>query len=278
MKGVLAAFLLFFCLIGKALTKPYPGVQWRKIAAGLELAEVYFPFRIFCGDSSVKLIRIHRDSARLQLLTAANTDKISLTAAEWAVHKNLHLVFNAGMYIPGTIRSKGQMKADGQWNQPESLPTFGGVFCLEGNRDEAFQLLDKSCKAENKDKEKYSSHFECMRLLDCHGKPLSWEKKIQYCSMLVAAEDSAGNLVLAFCRSPMRQAEMAVFLSGLPIGLRTTLYLEGGPETSVLIDIPGVVSEKWIGTFVSDTWEKTDNQEFRKLPNAVGIKLPFIRK
>lgn len=96
--------------------------------------------------------------------------------------------------------------------------------------------------------------------------------------MLVAAEDSAGNLVLAFCRSPMRQAEMAVFLSGLPIGLRTTLYLEGGPETSVLIDIPGVVSEKWIGTFVSDTWEKTDNQEFRKLPNAVGIKLPFIRK
>ena len=96
--------------------------------------------------------------------------------------------------------------------------------------------------------------------------------------MLVAAEDSSGNLVLAFCRSPMRQSEMAHFLSGLPIGLKTALYLEGGPETSLFIHLPGRAAEHWIGTYVSDTWEKTDNQEFRKLPNVVGIKFTSFRK
>jgi hypothetical protein len=170
------------------------------------------------------------------------------------------------------------MKVRGSWNQGESLTSFGGIFFLDGLAGKSFDLKDKSCSDAKDGIASYSSHFECMRILDCQGMPLSWTKKKQRCSMLVAAEDSLGNLVLAFCRSPMRQSEMAMFLSRLPIGLRTALYLEGGPETSIFINVAGKSPQKWLGTYVSDTWEKTDNQEFRRLPNVVGIKFPSVRK
>jgi hypothetical protein len=278
MKCILTGFFYLLITVANALSQNLPEVTWERLAAGLEIARVSYPFDILCGDSSVGLVRIHRDSARLHLFSAVLSGGQSMTAEEWADKEEVQLVFNAGMYIPGTLHSKGQMKVRGSWNQSKSLSSFGGIFFLDGEAGNAFDIKDKSCRESKGGVGAYSSHFECMRILDCLGMPLSWEKKKQRCSMLVAAEDSMGNLVLAFCRSPMSQSEMARFLSRLPIGLKTALYLEGGPETSLFINLPGREPEHWIGTYVSDTWEKTDNQEFRKLPNVVGIKITSFRK
>jgi hypothetical protein len=278
MKCILIGFIYLLITVASELSQNLPEVTWKRRAAGLEIARVSYPFDILCGDSTIGLIRIHRDSASFHLYSAALSGGQSMTAEDWAIKEDVQLVFNAGMYIPGTLRSKGQMNVRGSWNQSESLSSFGGIFFLDGAAGNGFDIKDKSCREAKNGIESYSSHFECMRILDYLGIPLSWEKKKQRCSMLVAAEDSLGNLVLAFCRSPMSQSEMARFLSRLPIGLRTALYLEGGPETSLFINLPGKKPEHWIGTYVSDTWEKTDNQEFRLLPNVVGIKFLSVRK
>ncbi len=39
-------------------------------------------------------------------------------------------------------------------------------------------------------------------MIDCNGGPMFWKKKIQSCSMLIAAEGEDGKFYLIFCRSP----------------------------------------------------------------------------
>jgi hypothetical protein len=278
MRKFLTAFWFMLMPVIGIFAQGLREIPWEMPLAGLEVARIPYAFDIICGDSTIGLIRIHRDSARLHLFSTSILGGQSMSADEWARKMDVQIVFNAGMYIPGTMLSKGQMKAGNQWNQKESLSSFGGIFLLEGAAGKSFDLKDKFCSDDKASSGNYPSFFECMRLLDCRGAALSWKKKKQQCSMLVAAEDTTGNLILAFCRSPMTQSAMADFLSGLPIGLRTALYLEGGPETSIYFNFPGIEPAKWLGTFVSDTWEKTDNQVFRKLPNVIGIKFSSVRK
>jgi hypothetical protein len=247
-------------------------LSWTRLSPGLELARIPFSFEILCGDSAVTLFRIHRESAGFHLHSANGRGKKAMTAEDWAESEDADLVFNAGMYIPGTRKAKAQMMASGKWIQKESLSSFGGIFFLDGPTQQSFLLADKSSLKAGEEKTDFDSYFECMRLVDGNGIPLSWEKKKQRCSMLVAAEDSSGNFILAFCRSPMLHSVMAKFLSDLPLGLRNAFYMEGGPETSIFLRLPNGQKFKWIGTYVSETWERNDNQEFRTLPNVVGIK------
>jgi hypothetical protein len=64
---------------------------------------------------------------------------------------------------------------------------------------------------------------------------------------------------------------MEQFMVDMPYGLRNAIYLEGGPETSLLIDVNGHCIEK-VGSWVSTTWERDDNNHFWRLPNVVGVK------
>ena len=64
---------------------------------------------------------------------------------------------------------------------------------------------------------------------------------------------------------------MIGFLKQMPGGLHDAIYLEGGPETSLLIDVNGHHIEK-IGSWVSDTWERDDNTHFWPLPNIIGVR------
>ncbi len=245
-------------------------VQWNILRKGLEMANVPYPFEILCGDSMVSLFRISKGAAKLRLACAATKWKAGMKAEEWAEKEGFDLVFNAGMYIPGSFKAKAYMKSGAHLNQAASEPNFGGLFLLDGIGSQAFCLLNKSEEGNGKIRGDYLSAFECMRLLDGRGNPLSWHKKKQRCSMLAAAQDLEGNLVLAFCRSPMYQSQMAEFLASLSLKLKSAFYLEGGPETSIFIRLESG-NIRLMGSYVSQTWERCDNLDFRKLPNVVGL-------
>jgi hypothetical protein len=58
----------------------------------------------------------------------------------------------------------------------------------------------------------------------------------------------------------------------MPFNLANTIYLEGGPETSLYIKVGDTVIEK-VGSYVSQTYPTDDNVCFWKLPNIIGLKL-----
>jgi hypothetical protein len=64
---------------------------------------------------------------------------------------------------------------------------------------------------------------------------------------------------------------MIGFMTAMPYGLHDAIYLEGGPETSLLIDVNDHCIEK-VGSWVSTTWERDDNNHFWRLPNIVGVR------
>ena len=64
---------------------------------------------------------------------------------------------------------------------------------------------------------------------------------------------------------------MIVFLQMLPFDLVNATYLEGGPETSLYINVNGFHFEK-TGSYISNSYPNDNNDHFWKLPNVVGIK------
>jgi hypothetical protein len=98
-----------------------------------------------------------------------------------------------------------------------------------------------------------------------------WKKKIQSCSMIIAAEGTDNKFYIIFCRSPYTHNQMIEFMLKMPYGIRNAIYLEGGPETSLFIDVNGHRIQK-VGSWVSDTWESDENNHFWSLPNVVGVK------
>ncbi|MFZ4739680.1 MAG: hypothetical protein ACOYLE_00770 [Bacteroidales bacterium] len=57
----------------------------------------------------------------------------------------------------------------------------------------------------------------------------------------------------------------------LPADIQTAMYLEGGPESSLYMNNGEMVVEK-IGSYVSRTFAHDRNNEFRKMPNVIGIR------
>jgi hypothetical protein len=270
-------FILLFLIFSAASTLkanilPAPEYQWIKLREGLEMLRIPYSFSILAEDSVITVLRINPDFAEFELCCAAEQGNAPLTVVEWAQTKQFDLVFNAGMYIPGQNgKSKGFMRRGQYLNQEKMHPDFGGYFCLQDSASNNFTLLDKKCSGSAQTENEYKSVFQCMRLMDCRGQILSWQKKQQRCSMLLAGMDTAGRLLLIFTRSPLFHAEMAEFLQSSGLNPGPVLYLEGGPETSVFYRFEGV-GKFMMGTYVSDTWEKTNENELRKVPNVVGIR------
>ncbi len=90
--------------------------------------------------------------------------------------------------------------------------------------------------------------------------------------MALIAMDLEGNTYFIFCRSPYTHNEMIVFLQQFPFKLVNAIYLEGGPETSLYVNVNGRIIEK-NGSYISNSFPYDTNERFWKLPNVIGVKL-----
>ena len=136
--------------------------------------------------------------------------------------------------------------------------------------DAKFIVHDLTCYPWDSLKSKYHCLAQGMRMIDCNGKPLGWNKKNQSCSMLVAASDESGNIYFIFTRSPYTHNEMIQFLLTLPFAIKETIYLEGGPETSLYVNIGATKIEK-MGSYISNSYPNDNNNHFWQLPNVIGL-------
>ncbi len=187
----------------------------------------------------------------------------------------MQIIANAGMYSPNKNQtSRGYLKNKDHINNSRVLPHYNAVIALHP-KDTTLtpaRIFDLTCTSFPKLKTQYQSFVQGMRMIDCEGIPLAWDKNPdQLCSMILASNDSVGNFYFFFTRAPFAHRQMISFLLGFQLNLRETIYLEGGPESSLYIKSTNQTIERH-GTYVSKTWEKTDNSEFWKLPNVIAIK------
>jgi hypothetical protein len=255
-------------------TKQIDYSHWVTLTKGLQYREINAPVKSEIGDSKISLVRLDRDLFEFDVFSATNYDSIPKSVDRWAKKHKLNIVFNSGMYSQeNTLLSRAFLKAGKHVNNPSIIEDFNLMLAMSPNvlHRENIEVLDLTCENFDKIKNEFNSYAQGLRMIDCNGKPMFWKKKIQSCSMIIAAEGTDNKFYIIFCRSPYTHNQMIEFMLKMPYGIRNAIYLEGGPETSLFIDVNGHRIQK-VGSWVSDTWESDENNHFWSLPNVVGVK------
>jgi hypothetical protein len=275
------AILVYFCLIFGFLTScsaqnksKDSALVWTSIYEGLDYFETDGPYKSIVNDSKISILKLNPEKFDFYLLSATEFDNKPRTVSEWADTFDLNIVINAGMYnLSKTLLNKGFMKNYEHINNPEVHPSYNAVIAFnpKDSSNSKFIIHDLTCSPWDSLKSDYNCYAQGMRMIDCNGQALGWNKKNQSCSMLVAAADERGNIYYIFTRSPYTHNEIIQFLLSLPFQLKETIYLEGGPETSFYVNIGNTKIEK-VGSYISNSYPNDANDHFWKLPNVIGVK------
>ena len=272
--GLTFVFLFFISTVnGQDLTFDYS--HWTELTKGMEYIEMDAPIKSEVGDSKISILRMNPDNFDFSLHTATQYDRKSRTVTDWADTFRLNVVFNASMYeISKPLVARGYLQSGSHVNNALVKESFRSMIALNPKTKNRrnIEILDLTCESFYAQKQLFGSLAQGLRMINCEGTAMAWNKRNQSCSMMVAAQDEKGWFYLIFCRSPYTHNQMIRFMKDMPYHLTNAIYLEGGPETSLLIDVNQHCIEK-VGSWVSDTYERDDNQSFWKLPNVIGVKV-----
>jgi hypothetical protein len=270
-------FMLFFLISFsvKAQSNWINEIPWTDMMDGLQIAELDAPQKSVVNDSKLTILKVDVRKFDFEFLTASEHGKHPRTADEWAKEFDMNIIFNAGMYSYNKTQSnKGYMKNYNHLNNPKKTNYYNAMLAMhpKDKTKPPFEIVDITCQDWEKVKNQYYSLCQGMRMISCEGEGMAFSKRPdQSCSMILTATDVQGNLYIVFTRSPYTHRDMIGFLKGLPIGIRTTVYLEGGPETSLYVNTSDTVIAKY-GSYVSNTCSNDDNDHFRKIPNVIGLR------
>jgi hypothetical protein len=253
---------------------------WEKIIEGFHFAEIDAPYKSIINDSKITLVKINPKHFENQLLIAKELEKKSMTVKEWADTFNLDIVLNAGMYdLANKMQSKGYLQNNAHFNNSALHPNYNSILAFNptDSSQQKMTVLDLKCQAFSEIKKEYNCFAQGLRMLDCDGVPSAWNKRKQSCSMLVTACDFEGNIYFIFCRSPYSHNEMIAFMQQFNFKLRNAIYMEGGPQTSLYVNIKKEDGTNFklqkVGSYVSNTYAHDRNDHFWNLPNVIGLKV-----
>jgi hypothetical protein len=206
---------------------------------------------------------VRGEPARLRMFHGAPR-----TAPEWTKAEHLAAVINAGMFhedgspvglfvVDGIASSKDNKKMGGFLAWDPRAPSDPAV-TIAGRECPGFDL--EALKA------RYKSVLQSFRVLDCDGKPIAWTDPKQY-SAAVVGVDRRGRVVFIHVRAARTMKQLAAEIAAPEFDLAGALFMEGGPEASLVADPLAVM-----GSYETGFVENDDNHEFWKLPNMLGLK------
>jgi len=250
-------------------------IHWTNLMDGLQYAELDAPEKSVVNDSKLSILKLDARKFDFDFRTASEHGKKMRTAPDWASEFDQNVIINAGMYSYNKTHSnKGYLKNFDHLNNPVKSGYYNAMMTMHPKdpKKAPFEIIDITCEDWEKVQHQYHSLCQGMRMISCTGEGMEFSKRPdQSCSMVVAATDGEGNIYIVFTRSPYTHRTMIAFLKGLPIDIRTTVYLEGGPEASFYVNTGDTIIAKY-GSYVSNTCDNDDNDHFWKIPNVIGIK------
>lgn len=223
------------------------------------------------GDRIATLVRVDLRRYAFRFLTESH-DGPRRPLPTWVREHRLTGGINAGMFLPsgrscGYLRARGEVRSDrrparfdaviGFDPRATSTPAFdiGGTGCMRG--------FDRMLGD-------YDSVLQGARMMvDCEGRPQRSWRTARYSAALLGA-DREGRAVLVHVRTPYRMHVLAAMLAEPTLGIVGLVYMEGGPEASLVVDAPSArVAE--IGSYEDGFHESDSNRVFWDLPNIVGF-------
>ena len=264
-----------FNLIGVNTALSQPGAAakplWRLLEPGLELAAFASPKKSIVGDSRIRVLRINPENFEFRLYnSSASPDGISRSARNWALKYGLTASINASMYQADRLTSVSLMKTKGHVNNPRTSKDKT-IFAFDPTDSSLakVKILDKDCHDFDRDKKKYASLIQSIRMISCKRTNV-WKQQNKIWSIAAIGMDKDGNILFIHSRSPYSGHDFINILLKLPIHIKRAMYTDGGKVAQMFVQSGKNVSE-FLGSYSTNSQESDSNFIGWPIPNVIGI-------
>jgi hypothetical protein len=219
----------------------------------------------------VDVLRIDLARFKPRLLSAAR-DGASHPAPTWRETFHLAAVINAGMFHSDG-KPVGMLVEDGVALGNDN-PKYAGYLAFDprNTADPPIVIAGRGC--DNFDlsalRKHYRSIVQSSRLLGCAGEALPWADPKQY-SVAAIGVDRDGRLVMLHARAAVTMTQFAAALASPSMHLAGALFLEGGPEASLVARGSDAELSR-VGSYETGFVENDGNTAFWWLPNVIGVE------
>jgi Phosphodiester glycosidase len=246
---------------------------WRPLAAGLDVGRFPAPEKSAVGDSMVTVVRVDPARYVFRLLSARLLGlSHNPTALEWIRRERVSGAINASMFQADHLTALGYMRDGTRANNPR-WNADNAVFVSQPRRaglPEA-AILDRVCEPDAMERAAdYRVVVQGIRMLDCQGRN-TWSQQPRRWSTASVGTDTAGRVLMIHVRSPYTTHDLIEVLRALPLDLRRLMYVEGGPEASLAVDVKGEAMVSETGSFETGFHEADDNRVFWPVPNVLAF-------
>jgi hypothetical protein len=248
--------------------------SWQLVDRGLQLARFKVAHSTPAGDSTIVVLRIDPAEwdVRLYSISEMNSDN-RLTAKQWCDELDLTAAINAGMYLNDLKTHCGYMKQGDHFNNPIEVTRdyrSAAAFLPLADSLPPFRIYDLDEDSLHAIASLYDHVAQNIRLIK-HSGENRWPERPKRWSEAALGQDSAGNVLFIFCRSPYTMYDFNELLLSLPLGLVAAQHLEGGPEAQMYF------RHGDFGVSVNGSYETGFNETDFSLggwpiPNVIGVK------
>lgn len=276
----LSLIVFLSCLMGAMAGGIPPAAHdnpsdWKPLAPGLDLRSIKARHPSIVGDSQITVLRI--DPARWQLEAtgvAQTGEAAGHTAREWGEMHQYTAVINAGMFESdqkshlGYLRYHDHVYAS-RVNNYQSVMAFDP---REGKKVPGFHIFDLDAPGVTLQTvlADYASVVQNLRLIK-HPGTNQWERQTRQWSEAAVGEDSAGNILFIYSRSPFSMHDLNEELLAAGIGIVAAQHMEGGPEAQLYVHA-GATKMEMFGSFETSFEEDDHNSAAWPVPNVLGVR------
>ena len=259
------------------LTNGAPGaaakreVSWRTLQPGVELASISAGKMLSGKPGLLYVVRVDPGRAKIGAGLASEKGGETRTAAEWCRMSRFAVAINLGMYQTDYRSNVGYLRHGRHVNNPRwnsyrsavainpSKPSLPPVLWLD---------LDPSAKPDPRLAE-YDIVVQNLRLISKDRKNV-WARNDRRWSEAALAVDGRGRLLFLFTRAPHVMRDFNDLLLKLPLDIAGAMHVEGGPEASLSIHVPGLDLDL-SGSYETGFRPDDGNAQQWRIPNVLGV-------
>jgi len=274
---------VFFCVLMAVVsagadqqardTDSNPDTVWQKLSEGLELGFFHSPLPSETGDSMIRILRIESARYKLRLFNAsASENGRPLSAKEWCRKNGLVAAINASMYQADLKASVSLMRTKSHINNPR-LSKDMAILAFDRHSPDVprAKIIDRQCEDFKTWQKKYKTLIQSIRMISCKGKNV-WAQQTQKWSTAAIAVDYLGRVLFIHVGSFYSTHDLINILKKLPLDIDRAMYVEGGPQAQLYINI-GTHEYEFVGSYKIEIEENMNALFSRPIPNVIGISL-----
>ncbi len=261
--------ILLLCALGAG--------EWKTLAPGVEHRTYTLEQKPTHGDGLLHVVRLDPQRAELTLkLASAQTDKQTRTTHDWCDKERLVVATNAGMFETDYLTHTGYLRSGTHENSGRWVSSYKSVLLFGRRKNDLAPALifDRDVQT-TPPLDAYEAVVQNLRLIkaDASGAGQNvWPKNERRWSEAALAQTKSGALLFLFSRTPYSMREFNEKLLATDLGVVRAMHLEGGPEASLSIHVPGMHLDL-AGSYETGFSENDKNREQWPIPNVLGVSM-----